>query len=476
MKKILLVLISVFLLFSSVNAAEGDYIIKYREGTLMFYNSRSDKSLGAGMFLVDKDRAMALKDAGLLEICEPDSVMTYYGDPNDTYYSTQWNLPIIKSSYPWSLKTFGNNVLVGIIDSGLCPNHPDIDYHRVESGYNFGAIGSDSDYNTNRLDTTDIKGHGTAVSGIIVAKRNNSVGLTGISDKVTLLPMKVENKLGTIYTSSVINAINAGAGYGCDIINISLGQKTPDEGLELAIKNALDLGCIVVAAVGNNVSADPGNHLRYPAAYPGVISVGSVTKDFARAQTSVTNESVFVCAPAEEIPLLWNNGDYVSASGTSFAAPQVAAAAAIAKSINPDLTPGQFADILKNTAFRPDADGMGIPVRDNEIGYGILDIEAMVKYMLSGRKTYVSPIDETGTATIFNLTDSEIKLSSIFAAYSEGVMADYSEEPITIGAGGFYPHTFTTTASYSKIRHFLWNSLESVTPYESGYTPRELIK
>ena len=110
MKKFLVIVLSTILLFSSANAAEGDYIIKYREGTLMFYNSHSDKSLGAGMFLVDKDRAMALKDAGLLEICEPDRNYYLCEDTNDTLFDTQWNIPIINAQYAWSLKTYGDDV------------------------------------------------------------------------------------------------------------------------------------------------------------------------------------------------------------------------------------------------------------------------------------------------------------------------------------------------------------------------------
>ena len=152
MKKILFVLALLSALIFSANAAEGDYIIKYCADVPMFYSEEdSASSLGAEMFLVSKEKALALKDAGMLEICEPDGEMTYYDvSANDTYYSSQYNLPMIKASYAWSLNTFGDDVLVAVIDSGLAANHPDIDYSRVIEGYNFGAISSDSDYATNR--------------------------------------------------------------------------------------------------------------------------------------------------------------------------------------------------------------------------------------------------------------------------------------------------------------------------------------
>ena len=97
--------------------------------------------------------------------------------------------------------------------------------------------------------------------------------------------------------------------------------------------------------------------------------------------------------------------------------------------------------------------------------------------MLSGRKTYVSPLDGDASVSVFNLTDSEITISSIFASYlTNGAMADYSHNPVKIAANSYTTHTFTSTVSYNKLRHFLWSSLETVKPYDSGYFPRELVK
>ena len=90
--------------------------------------------------------------------------------------------------------------------------------------------------------------------------------------------------------------------------------------------------------------------------------------------------------------------------------------AAIAKSVNPDLTPQQFADILKNTAYRHGETDLTTPKYDTEIGYGLVNVEAIMKYMLKDRKTYVSPIAGARNVTVFNLTNSEITLTSILAS------------------------------------------------------------
>lgn len=478
MKKLCLAIIMLTALFISVNAAEGDYIIKFKSDALIVSFFDDSDSLGADLHLVSASQAKSLSRAGLLDICEPDCEMTLYDAPNDTNYASQWNLPIIKADAAWSLKTFGNDVLVGIVDSGLCANHPDIDYSRVVAGYNFGASQQDADYETNKNNTTDTVGHGTKVAGTIIAKMNNSTGLAGIADKVKLIPLKCADNAGSVYKSSLINAIHAGAGYfGCDVINVSLGDGVQSDSLDYVTSYAANLGCIVIAAVGNDTQQDPGDHLRYPAACPGVIAVGSTTPANTRAESSVTNESVFLCAPASSIPVLTNSGGYTYGGGTSFAAPQVAAAAAIAKSIDPYITPTEFAILLKNTVTKV-TENTHRDYRDINFGYGILNIENMVNELIKNRTVYVSPFDEeTSSVTIFNLTDNPVTAASIFALYSHinNNMTAHDPATITIPANDKVIRYFTQQ-KYGTLKHFMWSSLDSVTPLDSFQYYREMQK
>ncbi|MBR6523093.1 MAG: S8 family serine peptidase [Clostridia bacterium] len=473
MKKIFCIITFIFALFIVTNAAEGEYIIKYREDApaFMYYDDDSE-FLGAGMYLVSAEKALALKEAGYLDICDENIEMTYYDTtPNDTYYSSQWNLPMINAGYPWSLGLFGNDVLVGIIDSGLAPNHPDIDYSRVEEGVNFGVSSDDESF----TDTTDSRGHGTMVAGVIAAKRNNSFGIAGIADKVKILPMKVENKSGVIELAAVITAINAGARYGCDVLNISLGGGTKLDSLDEAVKTATNLGCIVVCAAGNNTLSDPGNHVRYPAGCEGAVSVASVTRTITRAETSVVNESVFISAPADGIPVLNYTGGIRDSGGTSFAAPQVAAAAAIAKQIYPDITPAQFKDALRYSAkdLNPTIEG-----RDTEFGYGLLNLFDMTRYVLAlkNKGVYVSSFDQLPkTIHIRNLTGSDYIVTSIFTAYQNNRMNFYDPVPLKLESGDAYTHKLSVTEDHTRIAHFLWKSLDSASPVED-YLPLSLTK
>ncbi|MFA7636700.1 MAG: S8 family serine peptidase [Monoglobales bacterium] len=466
MKKIISLFVILIISITTAFAGEGDYIVRLRENKSMtLFSADSAKSLGANSYLVSEKDFLELKKAGLVIYYEPDIIMELYDTPNDTLYSLQYNLPIIKANYAWSFKTFGNDVLVGVIDSGLAPAHPDIDYSKVVAGFQFKNDG------TYTLNTADEDGHGTMVSGVIAAKRNNGIDLAGIADKVKIVPLNVASDNGYVYTSSVIKAVFVGAGYfGCDVLNLSLGNGIYSQELKDKIDYALDLNCIVVAAVGNYTSSDPGNHLRYPAAYEGVIGVGSTTSENEHAASSVANESVFVCAPADGIPLLNKNGGYSINGGTSFASPQVAAAAAIAKSIKPGLTPSEFADILKNSVTDLGEDG-----RDIYFGFGLLNIENMINYMLSGKKSYVSPFDtETKSVTIFNLTPDKAYAESIFGAYSDGKMVIIDSYSAELEPNSSLTRTFSSSLSFNRLRHYLWKSDNSAAPYEQEMNFREM--
>src|SRR5690606_3609746 len=110
----------------------------------------------------------------------------------------------------------------------------------------------------------DDKGHGTHVSGIIAAKKNNSLGVSGVSDKIKILPVRVTgavdettdkgNILMRAPSQRIANGILYSVYRGVDVINLSLGwPKAMDTNfMRRAISEAVSRGIIVVAAAGNN--------------------------------------------------------------------------------------------------------------------------------------------------------------------------------------------------------------------------------
>lgn len=297
---------------------------------------------------------------------EPDYVVTLFeGKPDDTKYILQWDMPAVGAEYAWTYGLDGAGVTVGVIDSGLNPAHEDIDYTHILPGYNFYS---------NNSDTADYYGHGTFAAGALCAVTNNGVGLAGLANGVTLVPLKAfESKTTTM--GKIVSALYAAVDeYRCDVVNMSFcfpGTVGSVMSLEAAVNYADARGVILVAAVGNDSSAQ----LNYPAAFDNVVGVGSVDRDLNRAGTSNYNESVFVTAPGDRVcGLWWGEADgYRVWSGTSFSAPRVAAAAALAKSVDPTLDGSAFQDLLRTTTT-----DLGPTGWDREFGWGLLSIPALL--------------------------------------------------------------------------------------------------
>ena len=237
-------------------------------------------------------------------------------------------------------------VLIGLIDSGISRHHPEMS-NRFRAGYDTVRlqprdIGKDmellGDFRQDDDDPTDhFVGHGMACAGIIGATGNAMPG--GMAGDTRIIPMRalcavrVPGKnapvgLGAI--SDLDMAMKLCIDFGARVINMSFG--TDDRKLHPSsprphrdiIDYALARGCIPVAASGNN-----GLETRYwPAAYPEVIAVGATNARDQVANFTTRGGHVDLCAPGERILTTALQG-YQFATGTSFAAPFVAASAAL---------------------------------------------------------------------------------------------------------------------------------------------------
>ena len=201
----------------------------------------------------------------------------------------------------------------------------------------------------------DDKNHGTHIAGIIAAKRNNENGVSGVSDKIKILPIKVtgrvdetsdrERLLIKAPSKRIANGILYAVRRGVDVINLSLGwPKSMDTVfMRKVIEEAISKNIVVVAAAGNNNT----NANIYPCSYENVICVGSVDADGSISAFSNYGGEVDILAPGDQIlstiptsfiPLKMNIQGYDILSGTSQAAPYVSAAAALIKGVNPDIS------------------------------------------------------------------------------------------------------------------------------------------
>ena len=321
--------------------------------------------------------------------------------PTDPLAVKQWYLEDDHAFDAWAEPpTTLAPVKVAIVDSGIDCSLPDF-AGRIADKRSF--VGGDP--------CVDTEGHGTFVAGII-AGNLDSQGIVGIAYTSQLLVAKVVKADGTIPLDAEAAAIRWAADQGAQVINLSLGgvrdpvhqSRDTYSALEAgAVAYAYAKGAVLVAAVGNGDEAfsQPWPFASYPAALPHVIGVGALTRngnvpDFSN-RDPVFNDltapgsgifSTFPLAITAQRPLCADQGfsdcgpdDYRNPEGTSFAAPQVSAAAAVLLAVAPTLSNSQVATILEHSADDVSA-ATGCPrcglLRDALSGWGRLDVAKAV--------------------------------------------------------------------------------------------------
>ena len=360
--------------------------------------------------------------------------MEYY-EPNYEVelFASTWNLNSVKVDFPQRIGCVGTNVRIGIIDSGIVDGIA----NNVIQGYN---------YIDDNADTSDTTMHGTWVSSIAASSR------FGVALNAQFVPLKCFKDGVNTYISHILDAIvDAVDVYDCDVINMSFGIKASNNMatnsdfrlFKEKIDYAASKGVILVASTGN----DYDQSIRYPAAFGNVIGVGSVNESGAWSEFSNYNSSVYVVAPGEQVI-----GPYVSEgevsteyiyqlNGTSFAAPHVSGLAAIAKSINPGITPVEFAKLLADTAVETEVDT--VEGWDKYYGYGLIDCEAAVKELIKGQIMHISPIwynkNNTVNTVIYNNTAESKKTLCVCVYYdTSGRMTDCIPKEVKIAADNTY--------------------------------------
>ena len=300
--------------------------------------------------------------------------------PNDQFYPLSWHHQMIGSEGAWEISPGSKTVIVAVIDTGIDPNHPDLVGHLVP-GWNFVD---------NSADTSPIGYHGTTVAGVIAATRNNGIGVAGLAD-VSIMPIITSDSPTSITDLDAVIGIHYAADHGAKVINISAGLLQGPR-LGEAAQYAWDKGAIVVVATNNkNVY---GNH----DVWDEVITVSASGRDDTR-YSSEYGDFLDLLAPGQDIyTTYWEpSGEhqYAIGQGSSYAAPMVSAAAALAWSINPDLTNAQVRDILFSTAV-----DLGDPGWDELTGWGRLNIAGVAQAAASVPEPGVVVLLLTGTGLI----------------------------------------------------------------------------
>lgn len=277
-----------------------------------------------------------------------------YATPSDPYESLQYALSKIEAQKAWDYVTGSSTVKVGILDSGIDVNHPDLANVVINSLSRDFSSGVEENVDI----PVDIYGHGTGVAGVIGAIGNNAIGITGMCWNVKLISLKVFAPRYLYLKTAVMLAVNYAEANGISILNFSGGTGAYDE-LEKSTIETYS-GLFICSAGNYNENIDLSSTPSYPASYnlSNMIVVGAVDSEDKRATwinssdeycgSNYGNESVGIYAPGKDIHTLSRGNDYTSWTGTSFSAPYVTGLAALLLSYNPNLTIAQLKSAILN--------------------------------------------------------------------------------------------------------------------------------
>lgn len=328
-----------------------------------------------------------------IEFAQPNYLLHAFDIPNDRHFGEQWALKNnygkdIQAERAWDIQKGDKNVIIAIIDTGVDHKHEDlkdkiwrnaaeiadngvdddgngliddiIGYDFVDAPDEPGT--DDEDYLSIDNDPMDKQGHGTHVAGIAAANTDNQLGIAGLCQKCTIMPIRAGYKSkrydgNGIFTSfSAFQAIIYAVNNGADIINMSWGSYRDDK----LIKSAISAGItkkgrkpLFIAASGNdmrNIDKTP----IYPASYEGVIGVAATDKYDRKTNFSNYGKKIKISAPGEHIYSTYINNAYVFKDGTSMSTPFVSGLAGLILSKNASLSRDQIENIILDTSDNVD--------------------------------------------------------------------------------------------------------------------------
>jgi membrane-anchored mycosin MYCP len=304
-----------------------------------------------------------------------------------------WAQKLLPLTKTWPHST-GAGVTVAVIDSGVDADHPQL-RDKVLPGRDFFLVGA-------LPGNFDCESHGTAAASIIAASPAAGVGFRGVAPDARILPVRVTDKEVNdqgepiaIDPNVVATGIRYAADQGAKVINLSLSGYSDFPAIRDAVAYARNKDVLLVAAAGNRQGKGLGSS--FPAAYDGVLGVGSIDIEGARSSGSQIGPYVDLVAPGEGVLGATRIGGHTYWTGTSFAAPFVAGTAALVRAAWPKLSATEVTRRILATAA-PARGGKHSP----DYGVGLVDPYRAVTDGLSTKDPLMlppvldPPVDEAG--------------------------------------------------------------------------------
>jgi parallel beta-helix repeat protein len=304
-----------------------------------------------------------------IKYAEPNYIYDEYSIPNDPFFDDQWPLhntgqtggtpgSDIHAPWAWDIESGSPDVIVAVIDSGVDYYHPDLagnlwinqgedlndngvvdpsDYNDIDddgNGYIDDLRGWDFRNNDNDPLDDSNHHHGTHCCGIVGAKGNNSIGVSGVCWYCTIMPVKAFGPQGGGDIGGLAQSIVYATDNNADVISMSWGGEVHSQIIKDAIDYADQEDVVLVAAVANDNSIQKN----WPAGYQNVIAVTGTLSNDVKMERARYGNWIDIAAPGDWIYSTGRDNSYLHKSGTSMACPHVAGVAALLLSYNPDLS------------------------------------------------------------------------------------------------------------------------------------------
>ncbi len=332
----------------------GELIIKYKEGKTA---ANSDLHRRHGSQRVREFKAYGLEHIRIaagqsvqqaitvfeadpdVAYAEPNYIVHASIVPSDPSFGSLWGMTKISAPAAWDNSTGSQSVVIGIIDTGVDYNHPDLKANIWQGNTTYPANG----YNaiTGSYDPKDDNGHGSHVAGTIGAVGNNGVGVAGVNWNVSIVACKFLDATGSGSTTDAIECLNyfrnvKASGVNLVATNNSWGGGGFSQALYDAINAQRDI--LFIAAAGNSATNND-TVASYPSNYdlPNVVAVAATgTTDALASFSQYGRRTVDVAAPGVSIYSTYMNSGYATLSGTSMATPHVTGLTGLIKARYPD--------------------------------------------------------------------------------------------------------------------------------------------
>lgn len=371
---------------------------------------------------------------------------------------TTYGLEQIGATDVWdTYGTRGENTSVAVLDTGIDPDHPDLDLEDFAK-FDFG----DGEVNeTAEAQDFDPNGHGTHVSGTVTGG-NESGQYIGVAPDATLyhaavLPDCNEDECIGLPVQ-IIGGMEWAVENDVDVMSLSLGIDSTGDVFVDAVRNARQAGTSVAISSGNDGERTSGT----PANVYDAISVGA-SNDAAQITTFSSGEFVdtnrkwtdppadwpdeyvvpTISAPGRSVHSAMPGGDYSSKSGTSMASPHVnGAIALITAATNGTATPTEIETALERTATKPDETDTPAGERDIRYGSGIIDVPAAIEFLEQDPTAafrYQQPRPAPGETVTFDGTYSIGDIETYEWDFGDGTTETVAAETATDGS---LTHTF----------------------------------